>query len=238
MRNRSAHCAFAFGVIAIGAALIGDTMGYAQLGTNQKSVQNAPTPQILWRAEVGRQPIDIKAGDITGDGKPDVVIAYSVGTNPGSSIVAIDNAGQILWRFATETQAAVWNVAIGDIDGDGINDVAGYESQLPSFLYAIKNDGTLLWKFQLPRTGSGNEVGDHVKIADVTGDGRNEVIVGAPGASAVYVFNKDGVVVQSYSVPATGVASIPFIEVADLSGDGINDILISYGFRCPRAASG
>lgn len=231
MRRISDCCAFAFGVIAIGAALIGDTMGYAQLGANQKSVLDASTLQILWRAEVGFQPIDIKAGDITGDGKPDVVIGYSLRTAPGSSIAAIDNTGQTLWRF--ETQAGVWNVAIGDIDGDGINDVAGYESQLPSFLYAIKNDGTLLWKVQLPITGSGNEVGDHLKIADVTGDGRNEVIVGAPGASAVYVFNKDGVAVQSYSVPATGVAAIPFIEVADLSGDGINDILISYGFRCP-----
>jgi hypothetical protein len=204
-----------------------------EIGSNQKSALDAPTPQILWRAEVGSQPIDIKAGDITGDGRPDIVIAYSVGNTPGSSIVAIDNTGQILWRFDTETQAAIWNVSIGDIDGDGVNDVAGYESQLPSFLYAIKSDGTLLWKYQLPKTGTGIESSDHVKIADVTGDGRNEVIVGAPGASAVYIFNKDGVVLQSYSVPAAGVAAIPFIDVADLSGDGINDLLISYGYQCP-----
>ena len=228
MRNRSARWAFAFGVIVMGAALTGDSIGHAQIVTG---APQAPAPQILWRAEVGFQPIDIQAGDITGDGRPDLVIGYSLRGTPGPSIVAIDSSGQILWRFQTEK--GVWNVAIGDIDGDGINDVAGYDNQLPSFLYAIKNDGTLLWKAQLPITGSGNEIGDHVKIADVTGDGRNEVIVGPPGSSIVSIFNKEGVFLYSYSVPASGVAAIPFIEVADLSGDGVKDILISYGYQCP-----
>lgn len=242
MRNRKTYGASAFNgavkpavaqlVLAVSIGLLAACSG-AQEGGGGASVAAAikskPSSEILWRAEVGFQPIDIKAGDITGDGSPDVVVGYGVA--PGPSIVAIDSSGTILWRF--ETQYGVWNIAIGDIDGDGINDVAGYEAQLPSFLYAIKNDGTLLWKVQLPKTGSGNEVSDHLKIADVTGDGRNEIIVGPPGASAVTILNRDGTTLREYNVPAGAIPGIPFIEVGDVSGDGVNDLFISYGVQCP-----
>lgn len=219
--------------ILTGVLIMSDTVGYSQAVTDPQSGFAVPEPIVVWKAHVGRQPIDIQAGDITGDGKPDVVIGYSNSSpqSPNPSIVAFDSSGRELWRF--ETQNFVFHVAIGDVDGDGINDVVGYESQLPSFLYAIKGNGTLLWKYQLPITGSGNDLGDHIKIADVTGDNMNEVIVGADASSVVYIFNSNGTVLRTHSVPANGLTGIPFIDVADISGDGVQDILIAYGYVCP-----
>ena len=178
-------------------------------------------PEILWSQRAGYQPIDIKTGDLNGDSKPDVVVGYSE-----PAILAIDSGGDVLWRF--ETRHWVWQVAVGDIDGDGKDDVAGYESEQPSYLYAISGSGMELWRYQLPITGSGNEHADHIKIGDVTGDGRNEVIVGADASSTLFVFDNQGSVLFGYSVPSF----IPSIELADVTeGDGL-EIVISYGGSC------
>jgi hypothetical protein len=77
----------------------------------------------------------------------------------------------------------------------GRDDVVGHERNQPSYLYAISGSGAELWRYQLPLTGTGNESADRVQIGDVTGDGKNEVIVG-DAASTLFVFDnkRDGLV--------------------------------------------
>lgn len=179
-------------------------------------------PRVLWSQKAGHQPMDIQAGDLNGDSKPDVVVGYSE-----PAILAIGSGGEVLWRF--ETKNWVWHVAIGDINGDGKNDVAGYEAQQPSFLYAIDNLGEKLWSYQLPITGSGNQFSDHVKIGNVLGDGKNEVIVGADASSTLYIFDSQGSVQRTYNTPS----SITSLELSDLTGNGVLRMVVSYGRRCP-----
>lgn len=179
-------------------------------------------PRVLWSQKAGRQPIDIQVGDLNGDSKPDVVVGYSE-----PAILAIGSGGEVLWRF--ETKNWVWHVAIGDINGDGKNDVAGYEAQQPSFLYAIDNRGEELWSYQLPITGSGNEFSDHVKIGNVLGDGKNEVIVGADASSTLYIFDSQGSVQRTYNTPSL----ITSLELSDFTGNRVLHMVVSYGRRCP-----
>jgi hypothetical protein len=195
-------------------------------------------PVTVWTQGRGYQAMAIVSGYLNGDSRPDFVIGYSEpqcqssADSCQSSLLAIDSDGNFLWRFQANTW--VWEVAIGDIDGDGRDDVAAYEYQSPNYLYAIGASGAELWRRRLAVTGSGNEFADHIRIGDVTGDGRNEVIVGVAGYGGVFVFDSHGSLVVSHDIssePESG--SVTSIELADLNADGMDDIVVSYGYRCP-----
>jgi hypothetical protein len=157
-------------------------------------------------------PVDIESGDLNGDGKPEMVVAAD------KPITAIDSNGKVLWRFATTPPAQT--VAVGDIDGDGHDDVAAYGGFQPSNLYAISGSGAEFWRYPLP-------AGANVQIGDVTGDGRNEVI--AASTSTLFVFDSEGSVLFTRTFPPY-ITSIVLGDVAD--GGGL-EVVVSYGFTCP-----
>src|SRR5687767_2282328 len=146
-------------------------------------------------------------GDVDGDRVSDIVTsAPSFGANgqpggPGKVYVYSGESGKLLWtqtgspneRLGTGLEGA------GDVDGDGAGDVvAGALGAGKAYVYSGR-DGRVLFALtgESPNDGFGQSAS---AAGDVNGDGRADVIIGAPGANTngqgagrAYVFSgKDG----------------------------------------------
>ncbi len=168
----------------------------------------------------GQNPFAVTAGDLNGDGLPELVVANS-GTDTISVYI---NTGDGTYGPATEYHIGygVANVAIGDFNRDGIPDlaavaVAGNVSILlgngdASFAEPVLEMYSPDWPYD-------------VKVGDVNGDGIADFVV--PNFQGDSVSVVLGYADGTFSFPITyAVGSHPdSIALGDLTGDGILDIV-------------
>jgi cysteine-rich repeat protein len=203
----------------------------------------------------------VATADVSGDGYPDAIVASpATGFNPTGAVGAVF----IYLGTATgiETNASIsWvahgtplvgdfgaALAVGDIDGDGISDLAigaptttdsggiqvgavfVYRGRVGDGLAAPLDDWGFAWS--LAGASPGSRFGAALAIGDIDGDGKNDVIVGAPDEGA-------GVIRAYRSLGATGLDPTPTsvtgaaaterlgaaLAVADIDGDGRADIV-------------
>jgi hypothetical protein len=148
-------------------------------------------------------------GDMNGDGLPEVLVgargagaAYAVWGRHDSTAVdlaALGDQGFAMLQTAAEGLGAAIADA-GDVNGDGISDIvagapvaAANGRSLSGTAYVIYGQGgpgpinlptDPAGGFRIDGAASGDRLGTAVRGAgDVNGDGRDDVLVGAPGAS-------------------------------------------------------
>ncbi len=121
------------------------------------------------------------------------------------------------------------NLAAGDIDGDGRNEIVGIGTR--SGTHAFDHEGNHLWSSAIPtlddRGGlDRRSIGGAVTLADLEGDGRVEVVVGRnviDGATGEPRWTGE---------PGTGRATNFFLGpiscVADLDGDGVQEVVAGH----------
>jgi hypothetical protein len=128
-------------------------------------------------------------GDVDGDGIPDVVTSAPArkngGDNAGRVYVYSTGSGKLLWTADGKPgdQLGLGVEGEGDTNGDGIPDVvASAPGAGKAYVYSGR-DGRLL--LTLSGEAPNDNFGRHVSAAgDFDGDGRADVIVGAPGNNA------------------------------------------------------
>lgn len=178
------------------------------------------------------------AGDQNGDGAEDLYVGAPLAfSNLGAIFVQSGSDGSILRTVQSDigfTTFATSLATVGDIDGDGLADVAvgapGYRSgSIPvgRVLLIRSSDGTIAT--QLAGVGSGIRLGYTLApAADANGDGQPDLLVGSYSTgAALLVSGADLSTIRDLSIPG-----FPLFQPVNVGGsfdfdeDGIHDWLI------------
>lgn len=122
---------------------------------------------------------------------------------------------------------------IGDVDGDGVNDVTtsaptksidGAQNAGRVYVYSGRS-GALLWTAD---GAAGNQLGIGIEAAgDVSGDGVPDVIAGAPGADRAYVYDgRTGAIVLELVGESGEFFGREVMDLGDVNKDGHADVIV------------
>lgn len=173
--------------------------------------------------------VRVAAGDLTGDGVPDVVVAMG----PGGGLVRIfsgADASQIDggYPFGSDFTGGI-HVAVADVDGDGRADVIAGQGAGGGDVRIYSGADRSLLASGAP-FGASYTGGVHVAAGDVTGDSHADVIVGQELGGMARVFSgTDYSIVASHFPYGAMYAAGVHVAAGDVNGDGRQDVIVGPG---------
>ncbi len=189
-------------------------------------------------------PEGIEIGDIDGDGKPDIVVS-NANNNTVTILANKTFVGIGVASFApnvdlsTGLGSAPKNVALADLDGDRRLDIitSNINNGTISIFRNISNPGTITSSSFGSRVNiSVGGVPTDVKVSDINGDGKPDIVVLNAATSVISILrnisNLGSITTGSFLAKVDfSVGSGPeLLEIADLDGDSKPDLIASNSF--------
>jgi hypothetical protein len=204
-------------------ACAGDDGG--DTGPKRAYCLNGSNGTLVWQCPLGGPVFAVIAvDDFTGDGTPDAVAGASNRMETQGRAVGINGtSGLQEWSFNV-SGSSVWALAqIGDVSGDGINDVMIGDFSTGQF-HAID---VALGSMEFNGGGLGLLTG-FKRIEDVDGDGHPEIVPEHFSNFVRMISGRNGETIWSTPVVDSPTVAAP---IADVNGDGINDLVVGtlYG---------
>jgi FG-GAP-like repeat/Domain of unknown function DUF11 len=186
-------------------------------------------------AAYGNRPESVAIGDLTGDGRADVVLGLS---GLGMQVFPQTTVGALAApSFTSTTNSLV--LRLGHLNGDSRLDVAGLGWGTDT-VSVFLNDGT--GGLLAPSTHAAQHDGyDDLEVGDVSGDARDDLVVmsgqgSAPNVSVLPQLAAGGFgPAAEYRVPDGTWDLTHGIGVGDVTGDGLDDVVASYGGNKPNS---
>ena len=174
---------------------------------------------------------DLEVGDVNKDGLTDIIVMSGQGSLRVGVLAQRAGGGFEAPAYYNIPDVFPGGIAVGDLNGDGANDVVvAYGGNRPSSKIGVYYQNASRTLDPIAPHDS-YDVPEAVEIADVTGDGRKDVIVlhGGWDAMGVYEQLPDGSLRKEelYGIPYASHYNPHGLAVGDINGDGENDVVIA-----------
>src|SRR5215204_1445602 len=178
--------------------------------------------------------VRVAVGDVTGDGKPDVIAGAGPGGGPHVKVFDGATGAEVRSFFAYDQgfSGGVF-VAAGDVNGDGVAEiVTGTGANANAAAHVKVFNGVNLNELAsfLPYGGA-FKGGIRVAVGDVNGDGVPDIITGAASATShVKAFHgRTQSELASFFAYTPTFAGGVYVAAGDVNGDGAADIITGAG---------
>jgi len=175
--------------------------------------------------------LNITNADINQDGVDDLV----TGAKPGnkSFVRGITSGKELVSSFLAFEDSFRGGViaSAGDVDGDGLLEyVVVPEKDHSPVVRVFNQDGKLQTEFKAFDNDSWS--GLSVAVGNVTGDPKDEIIVGAPKGSApeIRIFDFEGKLIKTILAYAPNFTAGINVALGDITGNGYDDIVVGADF--------
>jgi len=205
-------------------ASVSVNVGRASAGTVSVLINNGGQgflPPALYPQD--QRPHSIAAGDVDGDGYPDLAVTLFDPLSGELEIGIMRNAGDGTFGAPVIFPAPRSNgpSELIDLNGDSLNDLVVLD-QSSSVLGVLLGDGN--GDFETESEYPAGTVAVSLAVEDVNGDARPDAIVGGQRNSSLLVNNADGTFAPATPLDLDAGGGSSYVAPADLQSDGNEDI--------------